>query len=214
MLEARRAEGGAVSDEQMNEMAEAFLRWSLPEDVCADAIACTPRAPHRTGTNLLTARQAVEMIKFVCGPELAVMHAEARDAKARIAELEAELERVKRAAINGMNAATAHGHGLVEQAARLRAESNPDALESERAMNAALTEQLERAELARQDALAELAAALADAERYRELRRLTTTWPTTVLVVNYNIGHTWHTADAPDEIDGVLDDAIAARGAT
>ena len=61
---------------------------------------------------------------------------------------------------------------------------------------------------------AELAAALADAERYRELRRLTTTWPTTVLVVNYNIGHTWHTADAPDEIDGVLDDAIAARGAT
>ena len=76
-------------DEQMNEMAEAFLRWSLPEDVCADAIACTPRAPHRTGTNLLTARQAVEMIKFVCGPELAVMHAEARDAKARIAGLEA-----------------------------------------------------------------------------------------------------------------------------
>lgn len=68
--------------------------------------------------------------------------------RARITELEAELERVKRAAINGMNAATAHGHGLVEQAARLRAESNPDALESERAMNAALTEQLERAELA------------------------------------------------------------------
>ena len=92
-------------------------------------------------------------------------HREIEHLRAHIAALEAELERVKRAAINGMNAATAHGHGLVEQAARLRAESNPDALESERAMNAALTEQLERAELARQDALAELAAARVDAER-------------------------------------------------
>lgn len=107
--------------------------------------------------------------------------------RARIAELEAELERVKRAAINGMNAATAHGHGLVDQAARLRAESNPDALESERAMNAALTEQLERAELARQDALAELAAALVDAERYRWLRAA---HPNTAAIY-WNIGHDW-----------------------
>ncbi len=60
---------------------------------------------------------------------------------------------------------------------------------------------------------AELAAALVDAERYRELRRLATTWPTTALVVNYNIGHDWRTADVPDEIDRVVDAAIAARGA-
>lgn len=60
---------------------------------------------------------------------------------------------------------------------------------------------------------AELVAARADAERYRELRRLATAWPQTVLVVNINIGHDWRTADAPEEIDSVVDAAIdAARG--
>lgn len=114
-----------------------------------------------------------------------------------------ELQKVRRAAISGMDAATQHGRGLAQQAAKLRAESNPDALESERAMNAALTEQLERAEAA-------AAGLRADAERYRELRRLATAWPQTVLVVNINIGHDWRTADAPEEIDSVVDAAIDA----
>jgi len=114
-----------------------------------------------------------------------------------------ELQKVRRAAISGMDAATQHGRGLVQQAAKLRAESNPDALESERAMNAALTEQLERAEAA-------AAGLRANAERYRELRRLATAWPQTVLVVNINIGHDWRTADAPEEIDSVVDAAIDA----
>ena len=60
---------------------------------------------------------------------------------------------------------------------------------------------------------AERVAARADAERYRELRRLATQWPQTVLVVNINTGHDWRTADVPDEIDSVVDGAIAARGA-
>ncbi len=64
-----------------------------------------------------------------------------------------------------------------------------------------------------EQAEAELAAARVDAERYRELRRLATQWPQTVLVVNINIGHDWRTADAPNEIDSVVDAAIAARGA-
>lgn len=76
-------------------------------------------------------------------------------------EVRAERDALKLrlAAVEDMNAA------CNADFSRLRAESNPDALESERAMNAALTEQLERAELARQDALAELVAARADAER-------------------------------------------------
>ena len=57
---------------------------------------------------------------------------------------------------------------------------------------------------------AELEALRADAERYRELRRLATAWPQTVLVVNINIGHDWRTADAPEEIDSVVDAAIDA----
>lgn len=121
--------------------------------------------------------------------------------RASIAELEAELERVKRAAINGMNAATAHGHGLVEQAARLRAESNPDALESERAANAMLTEQLQQAE-AERDALR------ADAERYRWLRE-----KYTIVLLNgeteMRITH-GPRASSKSGIDDVID---AARGA-
>jgi len=42
----------------LDEMAQRFLSWPLPADVCADAVACKQGAPHRTGTNLLTATQA------------------------------------------------------------------------------------------------------------------------------------------------------------
>lgn len=72
--------------------------------------------------------------------------------RAELAALRAELQKVRSAAISGMDAATQHGRGLVQQAAKLRAESNPDALESERAANAILTEQLQKAE-AERDAL-------------------------------------------------------------
>ena len=52
-----------------------------------------------------------------------------------------------------------------------------------------------------------------DAERWRALLTLATKWPQTVLVVNINIGHDWHTADAPEQIQEVVDAAIdAARG--
>ena len=72
----------------MNEMAEAFLRWPLPDDVCADAVACQVGAPNRTGTNLLTAHQALAMIRFVCRPELTAMHAD-------VERLRAENERLR-----------------------------------------------------------------------------------------------------------------------
>ena len=74
-------------EEQMNEMAEAFLRWPLPDDVCADDIACKAGAPHRTGTNLLTAHQALAMIRFVCRPELTAMHADVERLSAELAAL-------------------------------------------------------------------------------------------------------------------------------
>lgn len=73
----------------------------------------------------------------------------AEKADAELAALRAELQKVRSAAISGMDAATQHGRGLVQQAAKLRAESNPDALESERAANAMLTEQLQKAEAER-----------------------------------------------------------------
>lgn len=57
-------------------------------------------------------------------------------------EVDAVLKRQAAAAINGMNAAKAISSAQLEQARRLRGESNPEALESERAANAILTERI------------------------------------------------------------------------
>jgi hypothetical protein len=54
-------------------------------------------------------------------------------------EVDEALKRQAAAAIAGMNAATAISAGQVQQAHRLRAESSPEALESERQANAILT---------------------------------------------------------------------------
>jgi hypothetical protein len=54
-------------------------------------------------------------------------------------EVDEVLKRQAAAAIAGMNAATAISSGQVQQAHRLRAESSPEALESERQANAILT---------------------------------------------------------------------------
>lgn len=57
-------------------------------------------------------------------------------------DVDAVLKRQASAAINGMNAAKAISSGQLDRARRLRAESNPEALESERAANAILTDRI------------------------------------------------------------------------
>jgi hypothetical protein len=114
-----------VRDDELKAMVDAFLAWPLPADVAADAIACKPGAPHRTGTNLLTSVQARAMFEHC----LAVVRAHDRDG-----------------------------------------------------------------------------------ERWRTLLRLATQWPQTELVVNINIGHDWHTADTPKQIQDVVDAAMRAEG--
>lgn len=66
--------------------------------------------------------------------------------RAEVARLEQAIKVQASAAITGMNAATAISSNQLEQARRLHAASNPDALESERAMNASLTADVERLE--------------------------------------------------------------------
>lgn len=61
-------------------------------------------------------------------------------------EHQAILDRQARAARIGMDAAKAAGSHMHAEAQRLAAESNPDALESERAANAQLTAEVERLE--------------------------------------------------------------------
>lgn len=63
-------------------------------------------------------------------------------------EVDGVLKRQASAARAGMNAATAISSGQVEQARRLRAESSPEALESERQANAILTERVAELEQA------------------------------------------------------------------
>jgi hypothetical protein len=64
--------------------------------------------------------------------------------QAQIRALQDELEATRRAARAGMDAATSASSIRLEEAARLRAESSPEALASERAANAILTEENER----------------------------------------------------------------------
>lgn len=59
-----------------------------------------------------------------------------------VTDVDAVLKRQAAAAIAGMNAATAISAGQVQQAHRLRAESSPEALESERQANSILTERI------------------------------------------------------------------------
>lgn len=66
----------------------------------------------------------------------------------RVSDVDAVLKRQASAAIAGMNAATAISSGQLEQAHRLRAESSPEALESERQANAILTERVAELEQA------------------------------------------------------------------
>ena len=68
----------------------------------------------------------------------------ARQLETELAEARAEIERLKKVSLEGMNNARRLSGAELKAAQRLRAESSPEALESERAANAVLTEELER----------------------------------------------------------------------
>lgn len=59
------------------EMINAFLKWPLPESVCADACATTRCHKHRSGTNLLTMLEAMQMFQEVVCPIIAKYAAQA-----------------------------------------------------------------------------------------------------------------------------------------
>ena len=49
----------------VDDLANRFLAWPLPETVCADICASDPKAKHRSGTNLLMHAEAKEMLTYV-----------------------------------------------------------------------------------------------------------------------------------------------------
>lgn len=52
----------------LDKLVDRFLSWPLPDSVCADLCA-TAQGPGRTGTNLLTAIEAREMLQHVLEDE-------------------------------------------------------------------------------------------------------------------------------------------------
>lgn len=52
----------------INQLVERFLSWPLPKSVCADPCASNPDYPGRSGTNLLNADEARQMLEHVLGP--------------------------------------------------------------------------------------------------------------------------------------------------
>lgn len=58
-----------MNDEQIEQMVNRFLSWKLPEDFNPDCGISykKPDSPHvfPIGTNLLTATQAEEMIRYI-----------------------------------------------------------------------------------------------------------------------------------------------------
>lgn len=56
-----------TGDEVRQALINRFLSWPLPDSVCADACATRKGSPHRSGTTLLTADEAGQMIDHLLG---------------------------------------------------------------------------------------------------------------------------------------------------
>jgi hypothetical protein len=54
----------------INDMADEFCRWPLPESVRADPIACGHTVKNRVGTNLLTVVEARQMFADIVAPKI------------------------------------------------------------------------------------------------------------------------------------------------
>ena len=67
---ARRAVAKALRGEEghnmdINKLVEKFLAWPLPDSVCSDLCATKQGYPHRSGTTLLSAVEAKQMLEYL-----------------------------------------------------------------------------------------------------------------------------------------------------
>lgn len=87
----------------------------------------------------------------------------------RATEVDDVLRRQASAALSGMDAAKRISSAQLQQAHRLRAESSPEALESERRANAILTDRVSALENSLREAMLENAALRAELDSYADL---------------------------------------------
>jgi hypothetical protein len=59
-----------VQQRIVSRLVDRFLNWPLPKSVCSDPCVIYHGYANRTGTNLLTATEAEEMIRHLLGPTL------------------------------------------------------------------------------------------------------------------------------------------------
>ena len=50
---------------RLDKLVDRFLAWKLPESVCSDLCATKQGYPHRSGTNLLNATEAKQMLEYL-----------------------------------------------------------------------------------------------------------------------------------------------------
>ncbi len=77
-------------DKAVEEITNSFLRWPLPDSVCADGCA-TKQGPGRVGTNLLTYTETKQMINDLVRPILEKQKAQ----QTRINTLESALADIR-----------------------------------------------------------------------------------------------------------------------
>lgn len=59
-----------MNSTEMDRLVNRFLAWPLPKSVCSDACVTDKDYPHpRSGTNLLTADEARQMLEHVLATE-------------------------------------------------------------------------------------------------------------------------------------------------
>lgn len=49
----------------LDKLVDKFLTWPLPDSVCSDLCATKQGYPNRSGTNLLSATEARQMIEYL-----------------------------------------------------------------------------------------------------------------------------------------------------
>lgn len=94
-------------DQAIEDMANAFLRWPLPESVCADGCA-TRQGKGRSGTNLMSVVETREMMREVVRPVVAqlILNVIEMAGKEHAERAEAEVERIKVSALGAIEAAS------------------------------------------------------------------------------------------------------------
>lgn len=85
------------ADAAIDELANAFLRWHLPESVRSDLCA-TMQGPGRVGTNLLSFIEARQMMRDIVGPALTQLRAKVETLNSENAELLKERDEAEDAA--------------------------------------------------------------------------------------------------------------------